>query len=1223
MNTKYSLTTLLNNLLKLQNNSYQIITSLSDVVSSNADTVEIDMVDMSGNISKVYVPSFGSIKNQLVTLEQDVKNLSGVGDTNTSLQLSDGTFRKILVSSFQKEAADIKSLSVPSNFNKKENWFFESFLNPLLYISFDLTNQIKYNTEKVDVARYILNLDTPEKLKIFNQKFASKSDIVFGDFVKILLDNNISYFLDKSVIDMPPRALRYSGNFTVTNIYDDTITQNINNASLQKRVLRVQLDKLNYNDNQSKYLGTQSLKIGDSLIVNDGLNNTRFSITGIDSSNRTVSVQLIEGFSPIKIGKDYLSFYGEESSAVSVDVNIGFNEYDVIFIKSIDPDSKIEAVNWSPGVGIYTSNLNIIDPNTGSATSLATYYQNEVVDFGSFLYASVKDKTIPSIFGIIPDAPTLNENNFEVLQVNENLTSSTSLAKLQSLQANKLSIQSQIAASDAAITELQYKIQTTNYSSQKLKDADNLALTNLISQRTNQSKLFASTIASISSIATSENTNGIEPEYHVRGFFPFPNPKTSDRTGNQKVVQFLVQYRYVKSDGSANQPQQIPYIDNNGQTVRGTFSSWYQYKTDILSRVTDPITGNTTWATEDIQSADTVNINQIDIPIRQGESVEFRIKSISEAGWPINPAMSDWSSIINIPVPSNLSTSTTATSIINQAQLDQVTVDIQSTLTNMHLDKVSDYTILQNGSFYTTDSTHVASGFLTPEKVIINLFDKLTSMDSEIASLRALIANAKGSLSVSIVDDQGQEYPVTNNSTVQIFAGNYRDQVASLPIKKGVIITNKYFIKISNSIASVLELYSREFGNRYIPITSSYSNGEDYNVSDVDYNKVRRYDFVPIGLSNPTTSDLSYEFIRQIPEQSSQALGQFINARYLSIDGSSKLYSPIGSTANYSIQNSKQYSHYGSGVGTGIGATGAYGVTGSIGATCLSDVEWLPNLQVTYYNPDSSTDSTVDFIWKGGTSNGSLIPFGSTAVQDYINTSIFIHTLHPDIPVWTSQSSSPWQINNTIAPIYARNSVLANLSTGNTGSNIQTGYLSTKYVAPGVTASFAFTDGTTNVHSKISFTAHDQYLIGPRSTGSYLFLNPNSHADLVVNGNGYNSQKEVQFGPSNAISIPVIFQYRMTDFYGVGTVGIGNIGGDPSITNLQYSNTIGIDIFSNPVQRDVFSFDLNVIARYYSTTTVSKDVPSRTFESAIDDLTRTIKISTPSTSRDTTIRQGG
>ena len=41
--SKNSLTTLLSDLLKLQNNGYEILTKLSDIVSSNSDLVEINL----------------------------------------------------------------------------------------------------------------------------------------------------------------------------------------------------------------------------------------------------------------------------------------------------------------------------------------------------------------------------------------------------------------------------------------------------------------------------------------------------------------------------------------------------------------------------------------------------------------------------------------------------------------------------------------------------------------------------------------------------------------------------------------------------------------------------------------------------------------------------------------------------------------------------------------------------------------------------------------------------------------------------------------------------------------------------------------------------------------------------------------------------------------------------------------------------------------------------
>jgi hypothetical protein len=213
----------------------------------------------------------------------------------------------------------------------------------------------------------------------------------------------------------------------------------------------------------------------------------------------------------------------------------------------------------------------------------------------------------------------------------------------------------------------------------------------------------------------------------------------------------------------------------------------------------------------------------------------------------------------------------------------------------MNLDKISNQSFTQNGVFFTADSNHIASGFLTPENNVITLFDKLNTIEKELATIKSLVLNAKGTLSVRIVDDSGQEYKVENNSTVKIFAGNYRDQVSSLEVKKGAIITKNYFVKISNTSASVLELYSRVFGSKYSKVNSSKPDNDfTYSSTDVDYNKLRRYDYVPIGLSSPDEDDTSeYGFIRSTPEESSQVRSQFIYSRYTSVDGKRNLYNHI------------------------------------------------------------------------------------------------------------------------------------------------------------------------------------------------------------------------------------------------------------------------------------------------------------------------------------------
>lgn len=1206
METKNSLTTLLNDLLKLQNNGYQIITKLSEIVSSNSETVEIPIPN--GNrIESVTVPSFGSIKNQINRLENNIKSISGIGDVDLTVQLSDGTFRKVLVSKLQREAEDIKSINSPTKFATKENWFFESFLNPLLYVKFDLTNQVKFNTESVEVSRYILNLDSETKVRIFDENFKDRDDIQYQNFTKILLNNDIKFFLDKEITRVEPRKLRFWGTFSVTQIFDDVETQISEDVEFQKKVLKVKLDKLLYNDSKSEFLGTSSLKVGDFLIVNNDRKNTRYKITNIQSEERIVSLELVEGFDPITIGSNTLSYYSVNDGSVSLDVNIGFNEYCVIFVKPIDPDSKVSSINWSPGVAIYTNDLTTTTPN-GEELTLSQYYQNEVIDFGAFLYSMAKDGVIPSSLGLEPNPPNLLEEDFQVVQINQHLTETGVINDIKKLQSDKVRVQSNIKSLNRGIKDLRAKVQTTKYSSIQLEENDRVELSRLIEEKTSQSKLYESIIDDINKIAVDKGLENLSPKYRVRGFFPMPEPKVSERTGPQEVVQFIIQYRYLNKDGGSNQPRQLRFLDNDGQERRGTFSTWIEVPTDVRRRVEDPETGNTKWIIEDVEDGDVVNINSIDIPISPGEFIEFRIKSLSESGWPVSPKESIWSDVIRIEFPEDLESSEDITSIIEDSRSEKVRIELQNELNTLGIPTHISNSIEFGSNYFAHPSSEISSGFLTSEQSMISLFEKLKEMDSEITRLKSLIESTRGVLSVRVIDEIGVEYEVQPNTTLKLFAGNYKDEVADLQVKKGAIITKNYFIKISNNSASILELYSRFWGSRRKISQPTWVGSDVFSPSDADYNTYRKYDFVPIGLSNPEIEDIqNFGFIRNLPESSSQVHGQFIQSRYKSIDGTRNLYSKIIGDFRTPV-NSRNF------------ITNPETTTSSIN---IRSVEWDLNLvrQNTISSDSVVGDPSEDFIWKGSTATTSdinVIPFNDPNVLNGLDTSnpanlfgtnnsILVHVNHPDIPEWI-QTANP----NETAASKIRNSVFANQQAKDPGGTLQTSLWWTGDNEDPL---------PNNTFTKIGFEPNDQYLIGPRSVGAYLFLNPNSHDDLVVDGADALSLRRLNFGDASAISIPVTFQYRMTDYFGVGDSGIGNVGGllnsTPS-TNLTYTKTIGIDIYSNPINKEKFSFDIEVTARYFSRNVISREVPQRTFESVIDDLNSTIKTIAPRTSRDIT-----
>jgi hypothetical protein len=147
---------------------------------------------------------------------------------------------------------------------------------------------------------------------------------------------------------------------------------------------------------------------------------------------------------------------------------------------------------------------------------------------------------------------------------------------------------------------------------------------------------------------------------------------------------------------------------------------------------------------------------------------------------------------------------------------------------------------------------------------------------------------------------------------------------------------------------------------------------------------------------------------------------------------------------------------------------------------------------------------------------------------------------------------------------------------------------------------------------KCSFEENDKYLLGKNSCGSYLFIAANSHESIIVDGKSSVSTKKIEFGGDNALLVPIVYQFRMTDYWGTDNQGLGNIGGikNGSITNLSYAKRIGIDIYDN--NENIFAFDIEVFAKYKADGLTLNNIPSRQVQVAIDDLRKTIKNLSPS-----------
>ena len=1205
--TKYSLSSLVNNLLRVNQNALEIMNKLSDITTTDSETVEIEVLDENNQISKVYVPSYGQIKAEINRLDNNIKQISGIGDSNANVQLEDGSFRKLMMSNLKLEGNTIQRIASPTNFESKSNWFFESFLNPLLYVSFDFSGQIPTDTERCKVQRFILNLDNQSKLNIWNNTLDGNSNLDYVNFFQLLLKNNITYFLDEDVIDLPPRDIRFYGSFNVLRIIDNLVDETVDGATFTKRKFKIQLDTINYNDALSEYSKTQQLKVGDTIVlVGDNTNNnTRFQVTNIDlDSGNIIELKLLEGYDLLSIGST-LSFYNGDSAPTELEVNIGFNEYTVVFIKPINPVSKIPALEWSPGVAFFTNELQIID-ETGAQKNLEQYYKEQVVDFGAFLYNMAKDGIPPATLAVKPMAPTATASDFQVLQINNHITDVSRIDKIKKLQSEKISIQSELDALNESIKKKKADINTKKYTSDSQRATDQSELNDLVQRSSSSSTLLKSAVDEIISLAESDNLEGVTPKYRVKGFWPIPDPVASTQTNPQEVVQFRVQYRYVSQDGGANQPNQITFTDNNGVERRGTFSTWEEFLTPVRKRVKNTTTGEFVWQTPDVENADEINVNQLEIPIRQGEGIEFRIKSLSEAGWPTNPAESNWTDIIRVDFPDELVSTNELVTIVDQARLTSESLELITTLQDTGVTQHISSQFTQNETFYAHPAQTIASGFLTDEQNVINLFEKLSEFETRIRLIEEAITGEKGLLQVVIVDDTQKEYIASPDTELQIFAGNYRDQVKDLTVKKGVIISKNFLLKLTNVNASSLEMYARQYGNFTARVDSSTVGGTGYTSTDDDYNTTRRYDVVPLGPSNLSVDYVSqYDQFIDLPYQTGQVKGQFINSRYQNITSRLDLYGKIvqsggtGGTAGYPA------------------ATLPLDVTNGFpdpNGNPLGDA--LSNYTEDEYTISSAypfgapTNIAGEFVWAGTLTAGVPDTVATTAISNW-NDGIYVHKDHPfvgnswgDIPV--APTIGPGG-TGAVGPSGVRNSGYAPLVASDitSGSRKQKPY----FYYPGSTSTFPYPEGRVG---KLAFDEEDQYLLGPNSCGAYLFMSPpNNTGAINVNGSNKLSVKTVQFGSENSVTIPIVFQYRMTDYFGDGNSGIGNIGGDPTGTTnqVEYVKTIGIDIYSNTDER--FSFDLEVSARYRSKSLQLQQVPSRDLENVVDDLTKTIKFLSP------------
>jgi len=861
-----SFPTVADQVLTFNKNLVEILSKISSLTTTSESAVSVQIYDEQGVLTTYSLPSFNFLKSEIDRLNNNINSLYSIDTPGALIQNSNqNKFKKIITVDLNREPNSIQQLSTVTSFNATKNWFFDSLLNPQLWISIDLTGKIENNVRKCLSRRYIIDFAKDEAgnytplgqsaLNSFNELFRGKVDINLDEFENwhrntpgIVEPNNPNF--DEQVFDLDPNDLLYDGQFSVLRIEEDR---------LNKKLWYV-LDTLDYLVTDTNDI--KQLAVNDELIINSAISTTRYKIIEVSTAESEFRVRFerVEGLDPIPVGIGVLKIYSPVVYTKTLKISIGYNERNVIFVKPLNTDNYLLAKNWSLGTGYWTNDLRLSSNTPENGLTMEQYYIDFVYDYGTVLQDLVAKKT-PNILAGTPIAPTLNSDNFKVVQINKHLTDTPNSNLIKTKHNFQQSLQSEVSQISQAIEDRNKKSKVTKFTSDAAKKQFDLELSDLQAKKDSKSKLLATTTQEIIDLSKSPLTK-VQPKFSLRGFWTMPEAVITRGTTPQEVVQFRVQYRYTSKDGRETPVETFKLRTNAGKNQTGAFSNWNEFKTDARKRTFNPQTGEYTWEIEDVENADTPNINQLDIPIQANEKVEIRIKSISEVGWPESPVESDWSEVLTKEFPDDLNNVLNENEfILQEANKEDLKVRMQNELSAKGLDDhLSDTTVINNKTIH-HDADKILSGFKDENGVALDLYQYLTNLTNRIVALEEKIRRAKGELDIVILRNN-QEFPITNGSE-QVFnveCEDYLDAFTGTGVPTGRVFANNIYVikdfvlKIRNkAVESPLGLLSNR---TYLNNSSVYSTSapQTFWVNDQD-------ELMSSSITGQTRTQLDNQFI--------------------------------------------------------------------------------------------------------------------------------------------------------------------------------------------------------------------------------------------------------------------------------------------------------------------------------------------------------------------------
>jgi len=852
--TNNSLSEQLNDINLSQENVIKIINAIREAVTANKESVTVTVENGDGTTSSLTIPSNFYLFNEIRKLKNNQLSYMGLDNTGGGLIVdNNGSYRQLFVKSFSKTLdGNVNGITTSNAVVIDNNSVLNDLMSPVAKLVFTLGNDF-IRAERVLVKKILFKSAT---------EFAQYNDgALHAEVLSKIKNNSHDVDITEQIYFTQPRVNRYYGYFTVLTI----------DGYLEDGSIQLTLADIRYNDVKSVD-ASKELYINDVLVSKDG--SSKYQVLTVDSVKNRITIKQIAGFSKLSPGVNVLKYhYDIPDEKRDIQIPVRGNEMSLVFIAVISPDSGVVS-EYSKSFKIDSDNLVVTEDGTQYAFNL--YFHNYIKNIGEYLKQLIEESTIPLSLGIKPNKPYIKSDFFKVMQINKHLSANTDIDRLNKLAEEKEQVFNDISTLNSTISEINSRINAGRYKSEKDRKEDVNKLKELINQKDIKTALYESIVKDIGAKTQLDNFDTLSPKFAIRGFWPIQEPIYSSQTRKQHIIKYRLQYRYLSAQADTVDTTTIRFYNENNEEITGAFSPWNEAQMPMLRRVKND-DGSYTWTSSAVENADEVNINQMDIPIRPGESVEVRIKALSEAGYPVTFLESEWSDIIRIDFPNELlNTQIVSNSVKNNSE-DLRKVELEQMFRDKGITEHVSESFKERDKYFAHTAMKIASGFLTPEQTTISVFDVLLELKNSISGINSILSKKTLMPTVEIINEENI-YQIQKLSTIRLFAGYYTDNVNMADTAEfGKIVEKVFYIRISNKQNQVLELYSKMPGTR----TQQIHDRVDSIFSDI-----------PLMVTSKTGVQLSNITL--------QRYGQIIYARQLDIseDVNSPLYVKPASKSN-------------------------------------------------------------------------------------------------------------------------------------------------------------------------------------------------------------------------------------------------------------------------------------------------------------------------------------